>query len=155
MPHLSWPPPGAGPETRLTCPTGSHPGALDCEADLTDWTAGPKLAHKRDHHVTFVATTPAGSFLYVVGGAGAGGTVKQIERAAFDGKVVSPWERVAPLPGPLTHHASIVYNNAIYVIGGGVTVAALPDIVRVGARNYFHVFFSCQISHFILWWEGL
>src|SRR4051794_10240981 len=42
------------------CPPGSHPGVLDCEADLKDWVAGPKLLHKRDHHVTFVAETPAG-----------------------------------------------------------------------------------------------
>ena len=222
------------------CPPGSHPGALDCEADLKDWTAAPKLAHKRDHHVTLVADTPAGTFLYVVAGAGTNATVKQIERAtiaadgtlsafsdvammpegllgcglaqvdrsfviagglgddsnsktsvyvgqiaddggvsftkgpdlgasryhvslaysqgfiyamgglfqsvsggmptqkvvdtieraAFDGKTVSPWEMVAPLPAALTHHASIVYKDAIYVIGGGTDVAALPDIRR-------------------------
>ncbi|MEP7126975.1 MAG: hypothetical protein ABJE95_38945 [Byssovorax sp.] len=222
------------------CPPGSHPGALDCEADLKDWTAAPKIAHKRDHHVTLVATTPAGTFLYVVGGAGTGATLKQIERstiaadgtlsafadvammpegllgcglaqvdrsfviagglgddsnsktsvyvgqiaddggvsftkgpdlaasryhvslaysqgfiyamgglfqsvsggmptqkivdtierAAFDGKTVSAWEMVAPLPVALTHHASIVYKDAIYVIGGGSDVAALPDILR-------------------------
>lgn len=222
------------------CPPGSHPGALDCEADLKDWTAAPKLAHKRDHHVTLVADTPAGTFLYVVAGVGTGATIKPIERAtiaadgtlsafsdvammpegllgcglaqvdrsfviagglgddsnsktsvyvgqiaddggvsftkgpdlgasryhvslaysqgfiyamgglfqsvvggmptqkvvdtieraAFDGKTVSPWEMVAPLPVPLTHHASIVYKNAIYVIGGGTNAAALPDILR-------------------------
>jgi hypothetical protein len=227
------------------CPTGSHPGALDCEADLKDWTAGPKLAHKRDHHVTFVAETPAGAFLYVVGGVGGAATVKQIERstiakdgtlsafadvammpegllgaglaqvdrsfviagglgddsnsktsvyvgqiaddggvsftkgpdlgasryhvslaysqgyiyamgglfqsvvggmptqkvvdtierAAFDGKTVSPWEMVAPLPVALTHHASIVYKNAIYVIGGGSDAAASPDILRATVSN--------------------
>ncbi len=222
------------------CPPGSHPGALDCEAELKDWVAGPKLAHKRDHHVTLVAETPAGAFLYVVGGVGGAATVKQIERttiakdgtlsafsdvammpegllgcglaqvdrsfviagglgddsnsktsvyvgqiaddggltftkgpdlgasryhvslaysqgfvyamgglsqtvvggmptqkildvierAAFDGKTVSPWEMVAPLPVALTHHASIVYKNAIYVIGGGSDVAASPAILR-------------------------
>jgi hypothetical protein len=229
---------GAGGEA--FCPPGSHPGVLDCVADLKDWTAGPKLAHKRDHHVTLVAETPAGPFLYVVAGAGTGATVKQIERstiaadgtlsafsdvammpegllgcglaqvdrsfviagglgddsnsktsvyvgqiaddggvtftkgpdlaasryhvslaysqgfiyamgglfqeivggmptqkivdtierAAFDGKVVSPWEMVAPLPVALTHHASIVYKDAIYVVGGGSNVAASPDILR-------------------------
>ena len=229
---------GAGGEA--FCPTGSHPGALDCEADLKDWTVGPKLAHRRDHHVTFVAQTPAGPFLYVVGGLGSAATIKPIERstiaadgslsafsdvammpegllgcglaqvdrsfviagglgddsnsktsvyigqiaddggvsftkgpdlgasryhvslaysqgfiyamgglfqsvvggmptqkvvdtierAAFDGKVVSPWEMVAPLPVALTHHASIVYKDAIYVIGGGSSATALPDILR-------------------------
>ena len=222
------------------CPPGSHPGVLDCEADLKDWAAGPKLLHKRDHHVTFVAETPAGPFLYVVGGVGTAAAIKPIERAtiaadgtlsafsdvammpeglvgcglaqvdrsfviagglgddsnsrtsvyigqitddggvsftkgpdlgasryhlslaysqgfiyamgglfqsvvggmptqkvvdtieraAFDGKVVSPWETVAPLPVALTHHASLTYMNAIYVIGGGSTAAALPDILR-------------------------
>src|SRR5689334_15732664 len=40
---------GAGGAAAV-CPPGSHPGAIDCAADLKDWTAGPKLAHKRDHH---------------------------------------------------------------------------------------------------------
>ncbi len=222
------------------CPPGSHTGAAGCEAELASWVAGPKLKHKRDHHVTFAVATPAGSFLYVVGGVGGSATVMQIERstiakdgtlsafsdvatmpegllgcglaqvdasfvivgglgddsnsktsvyvgqiaddgsvsftkgpdlgasryhvslaysrgylyamgglyqavvggmptqkvvdtierAAFDGKTVSPWETVAPLPVALTHHASLVYKDAIYVIGGGSDAAALPDIVR-------------------------
>jgi hypothetical protein len=78
---------GAGGEA--FCPPGSHPGALDCEADLKDWTAGPKIAHKRDHHVTIVAQTPAGAFLYVVGGVGTAATIKPIERStiAADGSI--------------------------------------------------------------------
>ena len=45
---------GGGP----TCEPGSH-AAPDggCEATLAEWTAGPSLAQKRDHHLTFVASS--------------------------------------------------------------------------------------------------
>ena len=102
------------------CPTGSHPGALDCEADLKDWTAGPKLAHKRDHHVTFVAETPAGAFLYVVGGVGGAATVKQIERStiAKDG-TLSAFADVAMMPEGLLG-AGLAQVDRSFVIAGGL-----------------------------------
>jgi hypothetical protein len=71
-------------------------------------------------------------------------------RGGHGEKVVSPWELAAPLHGPLTHHVSIVDNNAIYVIGGGITVAALLEIVRAGARDYFHVFFLPDFSLYFM-----
>ncbi|MFT3765603.1 MAG: hypothetical protein QM820_08825 [Minicystis sp.] len=53
-----------------------------------------------------------------------------VERASFDGTTLSPWETIAPLPVKLTHHATVVYNDAIYVIGGGSGQAASADIYR-------------------------
>lgn len=224
-----------------TCPPGAHTtmsGA--CEATLTGWADGPLLKHKRDHHVTFVAETPTGNFLYVAAGAGSasatlpieratiaddgtlsafsdvaqlpkgligpglaqldrsfvlggglgidsnsltttyvgkiaddgsvtltpgpdlgasryhvslvyvkgfvfalgglfqqvtGGNVKQdvvdtIERASFDGTTLSAFTTLTPLPTKLTHHATLAHDGAIYVIGGGSGLAAMPDILR-------------------------
>ncbi|APR85358.1 Hypothetical protein A7982_10707 [Minicystis rosea] len=230
-----------GGDAGIPCPAGSHRGESGaCEAELTGWASGPKLAHARDHHVTFVAETPAGPFLYVIAGMGAavpplpierapiaadgtlgafedvakvpkgiigpgfaqldrsfvlggglggdsnstgatyvgkigddgsvtltpgpdlassryhvsiayakgyvfalgglfqdvsGGTPTQevldvVERAAFDGTTLSPWETITKLPVKLTHHATIVHDGAIYIIGGGSDVAARTDILR-------------------------
>lgn len=229
-----------GSDAGLPCPAGSHMGTSgDCEAELTGWTDGPKMKRARDHHVTFVAETPAGPFIYVAAGVGAvsaplqieratinpdgtlsafedieklpvgligpglaqvdrsfvlgGGltvssnstastyvgkigddghvTITQgpdmassryhvsfayakgfvfalgglyqkvngtavtqevldvIERASFDGTTLGAWETLAPLPAKLTHHATIVRDGALYVIGGG-DMTALPDIRR-------------------------
>ncbi len=98
------------------------------------FTKGPDLGASR-YHVSLAYSrgylyAMGGLYQAVVGGAPTQKVVDTIERAAFDGKTVSPWETVAPLPVALTHHASIVYKDAIYVIGGGSTGAALPDIVR-------------------------
>ena len=98
------------------------------------FTKGPDLGASR-YHVSLAYSqgfvyAMGGLFQSVVGGMPTQKVVDTIERAAFDGKTVSPWEMVAPLPVPLTHHASIVYKDAIYVIGGGSAAAALPDILR-------------------------
>lgn len=85
-----------------------------------DWTAGPKLAHERDHHVTFVATTPAGSFLYVVGGAGAGGTVKQIERATIaDNGTLGAFSDAARMPEGVLG-CGLAQVERSFMIGGGL-----------------------------------
>lgn len=104
------------------CPPGAHPGALDCEADLKDWTAGPKLAHKRDHHVTLVAETPAGAFLYVVAGMTSltGGEVAGVERAPLDamGKV-GAFADLPPLPLARAHsHQTPLFKGHFYSVGG-------------------------------------
>lgn len=153
MPYLSRPPPGAGRETRLT-KTAVYVGQIADDIGVS-FTKGPDPGASR-YHVSFAYShgfiyAMGGLFQRIMNGAPTQKIVDTIERAARDGRVVSPWEMVAPLPRPLTHHASIADNNAIYVIGGGITVAALPEIVRAGARDYFHVFFACQILHFILW----
>jgi hypothetical protein len=230
-----------GGDAGIPCPAGSHAGTSGaCESDLQGWTAGPKLKHARDHHVTLAADTPAGAFLYVMAGMGSlapplqierasiaadgtlgafadianlpvgligpglaqkdrsfvlgggltddsnstastyvgtigddgsvtvsqgpdmassryhvslvyakgfvyalGGLFQQVsgstptqdvldvvERAAFDGTTLSPWETIAPLPVKLTHHATVFHDGAIYVIGGGSGLPASADILR-------------------------
>lgn len=223
------------------CPPGAHEIAGGaCEATFSGWADGPALKHKRDHHVTFVAETPAGNFLYVAAGAGSasgalaierstiaedgslgafsdvaqlptgiigpglalrergfvlggglgndgnsstatyvgkvgddggvtltkgpdlgasryhvslvyvkgfvfalgglfqqvnGGNVKQdvvdtVERASFDGDTLSAFTMMPPLPTKLTHHATFTHDGAIYLLGGGSGVEAVPDILR-------------------------
>ena len=227
--------------TTPTCPPGTHAQAgLGCASALTAWTAGPKLKHKRDHHVTLVAETQSGPYLFVLAGAGSAGGVLQVERSAiaadgsladfedvgklpkaligpgmaqlgtafvlagglgddsasvtdtfvgtidangevalqkgpplansryhvalvyakgfvfaagglfqgmaggvpdqkvldaverapFDGTTLGPFVAQPPLPGKLTHHAMLFYQDAIYVLGGGAQLAATTDILR-------------------------
>ncbi|NUP08916.1 MAG: hypothetical protein HOW73_22945 [Polyangiaceae bacterium] len=224
-----------------SCPEGSHEGASGCEATLGQWSATSSLTRARDHHVSFVAEAPSGTYLYAmlgttslgsgadtveratlgedgtlgafelqddfpeaIIGAGfaqvdrsfvvAGGLVEPgnswtttyvgsvnddgslaiaeseplgvsryhltatavggyvfaiggmsqdvsgpapvqevmptIERASFDGTTLGAWEELEPLAGPLTHHAAVAHDGAIYLIGGGEGLPAKTDIVR-------------------------
>ena len=61
-----------------------------------------------------------GSTIYVVGGLGADGSaIANVERGTLnpDGTVTA-WEELAPLPGRRSHHALVLYNDYIYVLGG-------------------------------------
>ncbi|MFO0758537.1 MAG: hypothetical protein U0359_18740 [Byssovorax sp.] len=97
-------------------------------------TPGPDLGASRYH----VSLAYVKGFVFALGGLFQqvnGGMVKQeivdtIERATFDGTTLSAFTMMPPLPVKLTHHATLVHNDAIYVIGGGSDVAALPDIRR-------------------------
>jgi hypothetical protein len=86
---------GGGAGGAEPCPTGSHRGDDGtCEASLGAFGETSSIADARDHHVTWAATKPGGSFLYVAGGALNMMTgVTTIERAAIgaDG-MLSAWE---------------------------------------------------------------
>jgi hypothetical protein len=113
---------GAGGEGEPACPPGSHPGASGrCEATLGAWQVGPPLQERRDHHVTFVAETAAGAFLYAgVGAVDQKSAVSSIERApiAADGSV-GAWQTL-----PVTLQA----------IGPGVARAGRRVLVAGGIR---------------------
>lgn len=82
------------------CGPGSHVGANGCEATLESWTAGPNLIKGRDHHVTFAATSPAGTFLYtMLGASGSGSADVTIERSAIaaDGSL-GAFEKIGAAP---------------------------------------------------------
>lgn len=236
---------GAGSEGgaggSASCPEGSHPGESGCEATLAGWTAGPELERARDHHVSFVAETPSGTFVFAMLGSTPSGSASDtversllgpdgtlgaftliedfpeamigpgfaqvgasfvlagglvlpgnssarsyvgrvgddgsltvtpggdlassryhvtvtavagfvfaiggmrqdvsgtepvqevmaaVERASFDGTTLGPWEELAPLETPVTHHAAVAHGGAIYLIGGGAGLQARTDILR-------------------------
>jgi hypothetical protein len=104
-----------------SCPEGSHPGADACEASLTGWTAGPSLKHARDHHVTFVADTPAGAFLYAMAGTTAvGSPAATVERSAIgaDG-TLGAFESLDNLPSGRIGPGFAQVDRG-FVVGGGL-----------------------------------
>lgn len=111
----------------------SYVGSVD-DAGNVSVSEGPDLNASRYH----VALACARGFVFAIGGLDqdvSSGTPKQtivdvIERASFDGKTLSAWETIAPLPEALTHHTTVVHNDAIYVIGGGSGVTAHTTIYR-------------------------
>lgn len=108
----------AGP----TCPAGSHMGTSGaCEAELTGWTPGPKMKRARDHHVTFVAESPAGPFIYVAAGMGATAPPTQIERALINADgTLGAFEDIEKLPVGLIG-PGLAQVDRSFVLGGGLT----------------------------------
>ncbi|WAS95088.1 hypothetical protein [Nannocystis punicea] len=105
------------------CPPGSHAAESgECEAELTGWTAAGELLKARDHHVTFVAETPAGVFLYVAGGTDGVAVLKSIERAKIgaDG-VLGPFGAAGELPEGLIG-AGLAQVGRVVVVAGGLGV---------------------------------
>ncbi len=116
----------------------SYVGAVDDAGGVTI-SEGPDLNASRYH----VALACARGFVFALGGLDqdvSTGTPKQtivdvIERAPFDGTTLSAWETIAPLPEALTHHAAVVHDDAIYVIGGGSGVSAHTTIYRANVAE--------------------
>ncbi|MEO7328274.1 MAG: hypothetical protein ABI193_06835 [Minicystis sp.] len=102
-------------------------------------TKGPDLGASR-YHVSLVYVK---GFVFALGGLFqqvTGGNVKQdvvdtVERAGFDGTTLSAFTMMPPLPTKLTHHATFVHDGAIYVLGGGSNLAAVPDILRASVSD--------------------
>lgn len=108
---------------------GSGGGPIDCAAATTPpdaacgdlaWSKSATVSRLRNHHTTHALTTPAGAFLYVLGGYDAkGGTQKLVDRApiAEDGSL-GAFVDDTPLPLPLAGHVSAVVGKAFVVAGG-------------------------------------
>lgn len=102
------------------CPVGSHEdenGA--CAAELGEFKNGPPMAEERDHHMTWIAATPAGRFLYAAGGwADMDEPVTSIERARLkDNGGVEDWQTLgttANVSGAVT-----VSQDQVVVFAGG------------------------------------
>lgn len=103
------------------CPIGSHAGADGaCEATLAEWTTGPALAQKRDHHITFVVETDAGPVLYAAGGVVDNAALQDsIEMApiAADGSL-SAWTTGGTLPQVAAGAGVAVIDETVIVTGG-------------------------------------
>lgn len=113
------------------CPAGSH--AADgggCEATLAEWTTGPALAQKRDHHLTFVAVSDAGPMLYAAGGVVDNAQLLssvEIAPIAADGSL-GPWATAAPLPEAAAGAGIAVVDNTVIVTGGYRLNGASPAL---------------------------
>ena len=127
-------PGGAG--GAAACPEGSHDEAGTCAATLDAWQPAPSIAHARDHHVTFAVDTPAGSFLYVLGGAvDMEEAVFSIERSAIaaDG-ALGPWEEIAGTLAAVGPSVGVA-GQRVLVIGGLRStgkVSAATSLLTVG-----------------------
>lgn len=105
----------------MSCEPGSHVGTSGgCEATITGWTTGPSLMQKRDHHATMVAVSPAGAFLYVIGGV-QDNTVDldtvEFAPLAADGSV-GAFAAGTKLPETMAGHGIATVGSTV-VVGGG------------------------------------
>ena len=82
-----------------------------------------------DHHASAIVETPAGAYLYVIGGLRVEGTSQPVElysavrraRIGHDG-VLGAWEDETPLGGPLAFH-SIATSGRMIILAGGASVS--------------------------------
>lgn len=112
--------------------TGTLVARVRPDGGLDAWAAGPPLPGPRFHH----SAAAANGFVYVTGGLEAAVSVATVFRARArpDGSLEA-WSREGDLPRPRSHHASFVYEGALYVVAGldGNPAGAntpLKDILR-------------------------
>jgi len=128
---------GAGGHAATTTATGGGGGAggqgggstLNCSDETTlpdakcgtlSWATSPLKSRKRNHHVTLAATTPAGPFLYVIGGGDGGGIVTKVDRAAIgaDGSLGAFADQTPTLKAVAGAFGETI-DNKVLVFGGG------------------------------------
>lgn len=102
------------------CPVGSHDdGTGACIASLGDFEVGPEIADARDHHMTWAAKRPSGTYLYVAGGAkDMTADVDSIERStiAADGSL-GPWETLSTTSN--VSGAVMAATDEVVIFAGG------------------------------------
>jgi hypothetical protein len=113
-----------GPSADAAPVACSDPTATsDQPCGTLSWAASSTLSRKRNHHVTFVAKTGQGPFLYVIGGGDGAQTWANVDRAplgadgsvgAFVDQAVTP-KPVAGLTGGVV---TIGTSNVIVIAGG-------------------------------------
>lgn len=112
------------------CPAGAHEVQHGCDGTVAQWTPGPSLRTARDHHVTFVAESPAGVFLYALAGTNPeGGAAATVERAPIrpDGSL-APFEALADLPTALIGPGFAEVEPGLVLAGGlGVNGDSVTD----------------------------
>jgi hypothetical protein len=124
--------------------TGCH-GSVDVASDpcangcsLVGWTQGASLTEARFQHVTFVADTPAGAFLYVAGGESSPPSmqIQDVERAAIhDDGTLGPFTVIATLPAPVVGSAVGQLGRTVIIAGGRETMSVKRTMVGVIADD--------------------
>ena len=117
----------AGPGVDAAPVACSDPAATpDQPCGTLSWTASSTLSRKRNHHVTFVAKTGQGPFLYVIGGGDGAQTWANVDRAALaaDGSIGAFVDQtVTPKPvAGLTGGVVTIGTTNVIVIAGGTNL---------------------------------
>lgn len=88
---------------------------IGADGRLGAWRPAPALPAPRFHH----PTVHHGGWVYVVGGQGERASEAGVfaARLGADGRL-SAWTTLAPLPRPRSHHAALVHDGHLYVVGG-------------------------------------
>jgi hypothetical protein len=120
-------PPDAGPVDSGVPDAG--PGVPGCDSPLSiwptdcgalSWAKSDAGTHPRNHHLTDLAQTNAGAFLYVIGGFNAGAVIAGIDRFQIqpDG-TLSPAVADTPMPVAVGGTSGGILNNSVLVVAGG------------------------------------
>jgi hypothetical protein len=92
-----------------------HVGAVAADGTIGAWEAGPTLPGGRFHSVAVVN----GRWLYVIGGIETGAAIDSVLRIELkDDGGFGAWQEAGKLPAPRSHHAALVHDGALYVLGG-------------------------------------
>ena len=100
--------------------TCGDPATLpDMECGTLSFAVSDVKSRKRNHHVTFLANTKAGPFIYVIGGANGNFPLKNADRFPVhaDGSLEASVDQ-APLPIALGGLTGGVVSNVVVVAGG-------------------------------------
>ncbi len=120
---------GAGGSATVACDSPDATPTTPC-GSLT-FAASDVKSRKRNHHVSFLATTKAGSFIYVIGGTNGSFPLKNVDRFPLgeDGSL-APSVDQSPLPvavGGLTGGVATSGATHVVVVAGGTNGAAVTD----------------------------
>ncbi|HJU90685.1 MAG TPA: hypothetical protein VJ672_14940 [Gemmatimonadaceae bacterium] len=121
-----------GQDSTLRKTTEVWTAQIGNDGRLGAWTLGTPLPAPRFHHAMLLHD----GWLYLVGGLEARESVAKVHRARIgrDGKIGS-WESLSDLPRPRSHHAMVVHDGALYLLGGldgnpAGTNTPLDDVLR-------------------------
>ena len=85
------------------------------------WSASPTASRPRNHHFTFISETPAGAYLFALGGAEDGLIMSNADSAPLsaDGQV-GAWKRTTGLPIKMAGMTGGVVSHLLLLAGGTV-----------------------------------
>jgi hypothetical protein len=111
------------------CPAGTHRDAGGCDTTLT-WQPAGTISPARHHHVTFIAETKAGPFLYVAGGFTGSQFLSTVQRAPIqpDGSL-GAFALQGALPAPRAGHMVVSSAGHAVVLGGTTAGGEIAEVL--------------------------
>ena len=124
---------------------------------ITHWSEGPPLPDSLFH----ISAERVGDWVFAIGGSkGTEATTSVYRSRLGPGGAPTSWESARSLPGPRSHHATFVYNGAVYVTGGlhgspAGENTTLADVLRarvgldgtLGPWETISTFDSTRVAH--------